>query len=219
MSSPSSTGQKFARIRRIVLELCPEYPQNEATEGAILKWLDLVQQWNRKIDLTAARNEDELFDLFLADAFVLHRARLELGDSTNWLDIGTGAGAPGLALAILDPTLRVELVEPNTKRVAFLRHSIGSLGLKHVRVHAARLEGLTHLVADDVVSRATLSPSEWLAAGSRLTRKRLWFLLGRESCMPNTSFATVYDLAYVWPLTGATRRVLAVTPHQPQRDE
>jgi 16S rRNA (guanine527-N7)-methyltransferase len=134
------------------------------------------------------------------------------------LDIGAGAGAPGLALALLDPTLRVELVEPNAKRVAFLRHSIGSLGLKHVRVHASRLEDIAHLTADDVVSRATLSPNEWLAAGLRLTRNRLWFLLGRDAWSPHSNYRVVYDLAYVWPLTGATRRILAIAPGQPQSD-
>jgi 16S rRNA (guanine527-N7)-methyltransferase len=194
-----------------VLDLCPGYTQNETTEATILKWLATLEQWNHKIDLTAARTEEEFLDLFLADAVVLHRARLDLGDSDHWLDVGAGAGAPGLALALLDPLLRVDLVEPNTKRVAFLRHSIGSLGLKRVIVHPKRLENLSHLAAEDVVSRATLSPDEWFAAGMRLTRRRLWFLLGREPWSVDPKFPVAYDRSYKWPLTGATRRVLALS--------
>ncbi len=199
-------------MRRMVLALCPECEHEETTETAIIKWLTLVEQWNRKIDLTAARNEHEFLDIFLADALVLHRARLELGDSDHWWDIGTGAGAPGLALALFDPSLRVDLVEPNAKRVAFLRHSVGSLGLKRVVVHAKRLESVTHLAANDVVSRATLSPDQWLAAGLRLTRRRLWFLLGREQWTFDSSYSVAYERSYTWPLTGATRRVLALAP-------
>ncbi len=177
-----------------------------------MKWLALIELWNRKIDLTAARSEREFLDLFLADALVLQCARESLDDCNHWLDIGTGAGAPGLTLAILDPALQIDLVEPNTKRVAFLRHSIGTLGLKHVRVHAMRLESITHLAAEDVVSRATLSPDEWLAAGRRLARKRLWFLLGREPWSVSANLNVVYDRTYNWPLTGASRRILAISP-------
>jgi 16S rRNA (guanine527-N7)-methyltransferase len=191
-------------------QLFPEHSWSADTVDALFTWLDLLLQWNRKIDLTAARTDDELFDLFLADAVILHRARMELGPSTCWLDVGSGAGAPGLAMAILDPSLRIELAEPNAKRVAFLRQVIGRLRLSQVRVHGGRVEELKPDIADDVVSRATWAPGTWLTRGMPLAKQRLWILLAREQWQSSSEHVVVHDRSYRWPLTGVERRVLAV---------
>jgi 16S rRNA (guanine527-N7)-methyltransferase len=198
------------KIAKIALELFPEHQWTETTYSTLFDWLDLLRQWNRKIDLTAARTDDELFDLFIADAVVLHQARLELGPSCRWVDVGSGAGAPGLAMAILDPSLRIVLAEPNAKRVAFLRQVIGRLGLKSVAVQRARAEELPRAMADDALSRATFSPETWLEQGLPLTTQRLWMLLARESWQPDSSCTVVYDRSYQWPLTQVNRRVIAV---------
>jgi 16S rRNA (guanine527-N7)-methyltransferase len=161
--------------------------------------------------LTAARSNEELFDLFIADAVVLHCARRELAQSLHWIDVGTGAGAPGLAMAVMDPTLRMDLVEPSAKRVAFLRQVVGRLGLGQVRVHCARVEDLQISLADDVVSRATWAPESWLAHGMPLTRRRLWMLLAREDWQPASNLVVEYDRTYHWPLTRAQRRIVAVS--------
>jgi 16S rRNA (guanine527-N7)-methyltransferase len=211
MPSPMGPIPAISRIRSILLELSPEHAKSDATLSALQDWLTQLQQWNRKINLTAARSDDELLDLFIADAAVLHRARFEVGPSEGWLDVGAGAGAPGLAMAILDPGLRIDLAEPNAKRVAFLRHVIGRLGLTQTKVVSARVEGLPAPMADDVVSRATFSPQNWLTCGLRLTRRRLWLLLARENWQSPPDCTIVYDRSYRWPLTGAERRVVAVT--------
>ncbi len=204
----------ISRIDKIMRELFPEHTWNKATVCALTNWLHLLVEWNRKIDLTAARTDDELFDLFIADAIVLHCARLELGPSYRWLDVGAGAGAPGLAMAILDPTLWIDLAEPNAKRVAFLRQVIGRLGLKQVRLHCARGEELQVSMADDVVSRATWAPDTWLAHGMRLAKQHLWILLARENWEPDSNCVIVYDRSYRWPLTRVQRRVIAITRAQ-----
>jgi len=201
-----------------MLELCPEHATSEATLSTLLGWLILLQEWNRKINLTAARSDDELVDLFIADAAILHRARLESGSSHSWLDVGAGAGAPGLGMAILDPSLHIVLVEPNAKRVAFLRHIVGRFGLARAKVVSARAEELQISMADDVVSRATWSPDNWLVRGMPLARHRLWMLLAREDWQPGPDCAVVYDRTYRWPLTGVERRVLAISRTQPQSD-
>src|SRR5262245_48970836 len=67
--------------------------------------LTLVVSWNQKMDLTAARDNDELTDLMLADAVLL--ARNEPEPSAHFYDVGSGAGAPGIPLALLLPKARV----------------------------------------------------------------------------------------------------------------
>ena len=218
MPTQATDTQGVSRIAKIVGELFPEHQWTQATYSTLVDWLDLLRQWNRKIDLTAARTDDELFDLFVADAVVLHQARLELGASGRWLDVGSGAGAPGLAMAILDPSLGIELTEPNVKRVAFLRQVIGRLGLTSVTVRRARAEELPVAIADDAVSRATFAPDTWLAQGLPLATQRLWMLLARESWSPNSDCTIVYDRTYQWPLTQVSRRVIAVARAHSQSD-
>ena len=97
----------------------------EATIGAVARLLDLVVAWNAKVDLTAARDADELVDLFLADALILAKLRPAIS-GLDWVDVGSGAGAPAIPLALLVPELELTLVEPKAKRVAFLRSALGA---------------------------------------------------------------------------------------------
>src|SRR5882724_5137963 len=73
-------------------------PLAEATIARLAAWFDLLAAWNAKIDLTAARDPDELADIMLADALVL--ARHEAKGATV-VDVGSGAGGPGLGLYLL----------------------------------------------------------------------------------------------------------------------
>ena len=91
---------------------------DDDASARIAAWFDLIATWNAKVDLTAARSADELADLMLADALVV--ARHEPRERAV-VDVGSGAGGPGLALYLARPDLRVTLVEPLQKRVAFLR--------------------------------------------------------------------------------------------------
>jgi 16S rRNA (guanine527-N7)-methyltransferase len=128
-------------------------------------WLDALAEWNAKIDLTAAKDPRALAWLMLADAMVLapHVAK-----GARVVDVGTGAGAPGLALAILRPDLRVTLVEPLGKRASFLRTVIGLLGRTDVTLVPKRGDALEKATFDVAISRATLPPDEWLALGRTL---------------------------------------------------
>ncbi len=199
-----------AQISRLLHQAWPETNVPGATQHALLSWLRLVVAWNRKIDLTAARSREALVELVLAEAVVLPRARLELGSCGEWRDVGSGAGAPGLGMAIRDPGLRITLVEPSAKRVAFLRQVTGRLRLSNARVQCARAESIDPARAEDVVSRATWAPAEWLVHGLRLTRRRVWTLLARDAWRPPPGFRVDYEREYQWPLTGAARRVIAV---------
>lgn len=166
-------------------------------------WLALLSEWNRRIDLTAARTDGELRDLMLADAEKL--AEL-VPKGARVVDVGTGAGAPGLALALLRPDLVVTLAEPLAKRASFLRTVIGTLGRTDIRLLRERGEKLTG-AWDVAISRATLPPSEWVPLGLRLA-PTAWVLLAREA-PPEVPSATIEeDVSYAWPRTGAARRAV-----------
>jgi 16S rRNA (guanine527-N7)-methyltransferase len=173
--------------------------------------LDLVVTWNARTDLTAARTADELVDLFIADAVVL--ARASRASDQSWVDVGSGAGAPGLPLALLRPDLRLCLLEPRQKRVAFLRTAIGMLDCRSAGVERARSEAVAEQRFDVAVSRATLPPNEWLREGARLSRHAVWVLLAKAEVPTLHGWEVRLDHAYVWPLTGSERRALCFVPH------
>jgi 16S rRNA (guanine527-N7)-methyltransferase len=178
--------------------------------------LDLVVTWNARVDLTAARDERELVDLYLADALVLaarHPPRLEPSEPETWTDVGSGAGAPGLVLALLRPDLQLTLVEPRAKRIAFLRTAVGSLGLRHPPKLVDRRSSAVLAASSDVaVSRATFAPAEWLGEGARLARKAVWVLLARAEVPALPGWRVAQQVDYCWPLTGVVRHAVAFAP-------
>lgn len=174
-----------------------------AAVEALGQYLALVSEWGDRHDLTAARGDAELVDLFVADAAVL------AGHATpgSWVDVGSGAGAPGLPLALLRPDLTMTLVEPRAKRVAFLRTAVGTFA-PGVTVQRSRSEGLPDLSHDVALSRATLPPAEWLAEGARIARREVWVLLAQAEPPALPGWRADRDLAYRWPLTGVERRAV-----------
>lgn len=177
--------------------------------------LDLVVTWNARVDLTAARDERELVDLYLADALVLaarHPRALEPRDAETWTDVGSGAGAPGLVLALLRPDLQLTLVEPRAKRIAFLRTAVGSLNLSRpAKLVDRRSSVLLPASTEVAVSRATFAPAEWLVEGARIARTTVWVLLARAEAPELPGWRVAQQVDYRWPLTGAARHAVAFT--------
>jgi 16S rRNA (guanine527-N7)-methyltransferase len=175
-------------------------------------YLDLLVTWNKQLDLTAAHDDAGLMELFFADAFVL--ASVAERDE-SWLDVGSGAGAPGVALSILRSDLSLTLVEPLQKRVAFLRAVVGTLRQSRITVQRSRAERLDKADWDAAVSRATFEPSEWLAHGVRLARRAVWVLLARAEPPQLEGWVTGLDVTYQWPRTGVPRRAVKYVPKIP----
>lgn len=184
------------------------FAAKDAAIARVRSFIELVRSFNAKMDLTAARSEDELLDLLVADAALL-AASIEPGRSV--VDVGAGAGAPGLCLALLRDDLRVTLVEPLDKRVMFLRTVIGRLATSPIKVERARGEALVGRARFDVaISRATLAPPAWLdlARGLVVPGGEAWVLLAQGDPPDHASFERAEDRAYAWPLTGVARRAV-----------
>ncbi|HEY5242217.1 MAG TPA: RsmG family class I SAM-dependent methyltransferase [Polyangiaceae bacterium] len=203
---PAKTGTLDPRIERTAAGLGATL--DARAHEHVATWLGLLQQWNARIDLTAARSDDELVDLMLADALLLAP---RLPADARVVDVGTGAGAPGLALALLRPDLRVTLVEPLGKRAAFLRTVVGEVGRADVAIERSRGETLEGRRAWDVaMSRATLGPKAWLDLGVTLAAPggSVWVLLAKDEAPANPRATVEEDLTYTWPLTAVARRAV-----------
>ena len=148
---PTRPGGGLApRIERCMRSLNAE--ADHETVRTLAALLDRVVEWNDKVDLTAARDPDELVDLFVADAAVVARLHDRVGEA--WVDVGSGAGAPGIPLALL-MNGSLTLIEPKAKRVAFLRTAVGALALDRVSVRRDRCEAIADKSFDAAISRAT----------------------------------------------------------------
>ncbi len=132
-------------------------------------YVDLLLDWGARVNLTSARTAEELVDNHLADALAV--AAWLPQEARRLLDVGAGAGLPGVVLAILRPELECTLLEPRERRWAFLREVRRSLGLANFTPMQERLE--SHVASSDfrpydvAVSRATWPVPEWLERARR----------------------------------------------------
>lgn len=123
-----------------------------ATTDIFARYLELIAKWNRVHNLTAVRETDLMVVLHLLDSLSLLP---HVGTAKTLLDVGTGAGLPGIPIAIARPDLPVTLLDSSHKKCAFLRQAKAELALENVRVVCERVEAWTPAERfDAVVSRA-----------------------------------------------------------------
>ncbi len=121
-------------MRIAIKQLDQEFPAGAAEKFRVL--LDELARWNKRINLTAVRDRDEMISAHLLDSLVARP--LVLG--RRILDVGTGGGFPGLPLAIAEPDREFDLVDSNNKKIMFVQHVAGLLGLDNVNAVKARTE-------------------------------------------------------------------------------
>jgi 16S rRNA (guanine527-N7)-methyltransferase len=95
-------------------------------------YLDLLLKWNARINLTAVRSPQEIVTRHFGESFFVASRLLPATESISVIDLGSGAGFPGLPLAMFAPSASVTLIESNTKKAAFLNEVIAMLKLKNV---------------------------------------------------------------------------------------
>ena len=103
------------------------------------KYMDLLIEWNEKINLTAITNRKDIIVKHFIDSLTIQRY---LSDAVNIIDVGTGAGFPGIPIKIVNPNLKVVLVDSLNKRINFLQEVIKKLNLDNIEVIHARAEDL-----------------------------------------------------------------------------
>ncbi len=125
-------------------------PLDGAALDRFARYRDLLLEWNRRANLTSVTDPEEVEVKLFADSLALcpaiARFRATGGgqDALRLADIGAGAGFPGLALKIADPSLEVVLIEATGKKVAFMEAAIQALALEGARAVHGRAEELAH---------------------------------------------------------------------------
>ncbi len=117
----------------------------------LLSFVCLIEKWNKAYNLTAIRQRDEVLRLHILDSLAV----LPFVAGEKIIDVGTGAGLPGIPLAILMPYVQFTLVDSNAKKTRFVQQAILELKLKNVDVVHCRIENLGRTGEfDAVLSRA-----------------------------------------------------------------
>ena len=130
--------------------------------------IELLAKWNKTFNLTAIRDPARMVTHHVLDSLALLTG-VALARGARLVDVGCGAGLPGLPLAIARPDLDVTLLDSNGKKIAFVRQAIGELGLANATAVAARIEAYAPPARfDAVVSRAFSDLASFAAAGRRL---------------------------------------------------
>lgn len=135
--------------------------------AAISKYIDLLLKWNSRINLTAIRAPEEMVERHFGESFFAAKHILAQGPVKAAIDLGSGAGFPGVPFALLAPEVEVTLIESNQKKSTFLKELIYQLGLRNVKVFGGRAEKYSQ-TADLVMLRAVEKFGEALPLALRL---------------------------------------------------
>lgn len=139
----------------------------------LLDYVDLLLRWNAAYNLTAVRDPGEMITRHLLDSLVV----LPFVSGNSLADLGTGAGLPGIPLALALPGLEVHLVDSNGKKARFLREAVRHLRLERVRVAESRVE-LVEGEFDSITARAFATLADMLGwAGHLLKPGGRWLAL------------------------------------------
>jgi len=151
-------------------ELETELESHQVDE--LLRYTALLAEWSQRMNLTAHRSPDAIVRRLLLDAAALGA---RFGPVASLADVGSGAGLPGIPLAILWRDCRVTLIEPRKKRHHFLRAVVRELGLVNVATRLGRSEDLEPELHSAVVAQALAPPRQvlewmlpWVKIGGRL---------------------------------------------------
>lgn len=136
---------------------------DEVAIARLLDYVDLLERWNGAYNLTAVRDPAEMVTRHLIDSLAI----LPHVSGATLADLGSGAGLPGIPLAIAAPMRETLLVDSNGKKARFLREAVRRLDLEHVRVAETRVEDVAGTF-DCVTARAFASLGEMLGWGGHL---------------------------------------------------
>jgi 16S rRNA (guanine527-N7)-methyltransferase len=127
---------------------------------ALLRLAEMVESWGRRINLSGHRTVEGVIRRLVLEAAAL---MLEAPEFDSLADLGSGAGFPGLPIAILRPPVRVTLVEARLRRHHFQRAATRELGLGNVRLVRGRAEKLAPQAHAAVVAQAMVHPTQAVA--------------------------------------------------------
>lgn len=210
---PLNADPLYSRLSRGLEELGVSLPDSDRQK--FIAYVRLLTKWNNAYNLTAVRDPGEMITRHVLDSLTL----LPYLHGQRQLDIGSGAGLPGIPLAIARPDLPFTLIDANAKKIRFIVQTIGELDLKNVDAVQARVENYrpTHKF-DTLMSRAFASIADMLTHTRHLCAPDGRFLAMKglhpreELTALPAGYAVREVVALQVPGLDAARHVAIITP-------
>jgi 16S rRNA (guanine527-N7)-methyltransferase len=137
-----------------------------AQQTQLLRYVALLDKWNKVYNLTAVRQPARMIGVHILDSLAVLP---HLGRPRSLLDVGTGGGLPGIALAIARPDIRVTMLDSLQKKTTFVRQAINELGLANAEVVCVRVENFQpEQKFDVVISRAFAELADFVNGAAHL---------------------------------------------------
>ena len=179
----------------------------------LLNYLALLNKWNKVYNLTSINRQDDMVRYHLLDSLVV----LPHLWPQRWLDVGCGAGLPGLVLAIMRPQWEFTLLDSNSKKTGFVQQAAIELGLRNVSVCCIRVQDFKNTdLYDGIISRAFADLGKFLAFTEHLmVGKGRWAAMkgrleGELQALP-AKYRVEKTIQLKVPGIGATRSLVVVS--------
>lgn len=179
-----------------------------------MQYLSELQKWNRAYNLTALKNNSDIITKHFFDSLLFLKAFP--GMNGRLCDVGSGAGFPGVPIAITRPDISITLIEPSRKKCAFLRNITRMLALSNITVIEARIEDITDIEFDIAVTRALFSVAEFMKKAAHIIRKGGCLIMSKgpkfEDELKNIPPSAHFEhITAVLPLTSVQRHLIKIT--------
>ena len=177
--------------------------------GKLARLLAELSRWGRRVNLTAIRTPEAMLSGHILDSLsvrpLLHGRRV--------IDVGTGAGFPGLPLAIAEPELEFVLLDSNQKKIAFVQHMIAELRLANAAAVRVRAEDYAPVKRfDTVIARALAATPRLIELAGHLV-ERGGVLLAQKGKHPAAELEALQSLPEKWEYTVTELKVPGIAEH------
>ena len=200
-------------------------PLSEPQLKQISMYVDILLRWNARVNLTAVRQPEQIITRHFGESIFtaqqLFQAAINRGQPTcndHLIDLGSGAGFPGLPIKICYPELRLTLIESSHKKATFLREVVRSLALTSVDEFCSRAEGYAGDRATVVTLRAVERFDEILpvAAGLVAPAGRLALLIGAAQATRAQQLVPGFSWSQPMPIPVSESRILIIGKPEPK---
>lgn len=165
---------------------------DDITVKKLERFAVLLHEWNGVHNLTGAKTIQAIYQNILDSLYPL----TFIQKPKSLMDVGTGAGFPGLVLAIALPETEVVLAEPLKKRIAFLKYAAMDLGLENVQVEGKRVEVVTHTPFELITSRAVTNTKLLLELTEKVSDAQTAYLFYKGERVFDEIEAVQHQLTY-----------------------
>jgi 16S rRNA (guanine527-N7)-methyltransferase len=183
-------------------------PLDDKTASRFADYISLFLRWNDRLNLSTVRDEKDVLSRHITESIIVSSVLPR--EIKTLLDFGSGAGLPGIPIALCRPEIAVTLAESQGKKAAFLREAVRVLGIE-VQVHAGRAEALQETF-DCVIMRAVDKMPKAVAAAVPLVAPAGWLaLMTTTGGIDGLKRAAGAEFSWptVKPLPGSTNRIVA----------